>query len=67
MKNLGLAAAVAASVAVTGCATNPYGSTGYDPYYNNTPYGNQSAGRAATGAAAGGVAGAIAGAGVSTS
>jgi uncharacterized protein YcfJ len=61
-KYLGITAALAASVAVTGCATNPYGYN--DPYYNN-----QQVGRAATGAAAGAVGGAIAGAvipGVST-
>ena len=60
-KYLGITAAMAASVAVTGCATNPYG-------YQD-PYQQQQMGRAATGAAAGGVAGAIAGAvipGVST-
>ena len=63
MKKLGLATALTASVAVTGCATYPnqYGS---DPYYNsgyNTPYSNQQAGRAAAGAAIGAVGGAIAG------
>ena len=62
-KHLGLTALVAASIGVTGCATNPYGYN--DPYYGN----QQQAGRAATGAAAGAVGGAIAGAvipGVST-
>ena len=52
---------MAASVAVTGCATNPYG-------YQD-PYAQQQTRRAATGAAAGAVGGAIAGAvipGVST-
>ena len=61
-KYLGITAALAASVAVSGCATNPYG-------YNNDPYANQQAGRAATGAAAGAVGGAVLGAivpGVST-
>ncbi len=63
-KYLGITAALAASVAVTGCATsNPYGYN--DPYNNNNPQ----AGRAATGAAAGAVAGGVLGAvvpGVST-
>ena len=63
-KYLGITAALAASVAVTGCATqNPYGYN--DPYYNNTGQ----AGRTATGAAAGAVAGGVLGAvvpGVST-
>jgi hypothetical protein len=70
MKKLGLAAALAASVAVTGCATptqygyDPYGyNNGYYPNgYNNGYYNNSTAGRAATGAAIGGVGGAIAGA-----
>ncbi len=65
-KYLGITAALAASVAVTGCATNnPYGYN--DPYYNNG--NNPDAGRVATGAAGGAVAGAVAGAvipGVST-
>jgi hypothetical protein len=71
MKKLGLAAALAASVAVTGCATYP-NQYGYDPYgYNNgyySPYGyngygyNSQLGRAATGAAIGAAGGAIAGA-----
>ena len=68
-KYLGITAALAASVAVTGCATqNPYGYN--DPYYNsgyNNPQGQ--GGRVATGAAGGAVAGAVAGAiipGVST-
>ena len=57
MKRLGLTAAIAASVAVTGCATtNPYGYN--DPYYGR----NADAGRAATGAAVGAGVGAIAGA-----
>jgi hypothetical protein len=54
-KYLGLTAVVAASIGVTGCATNPYGYN--DPYYNN-----QQTSRAAQGAAAGGVAGAVLGA-----
>ena len=65
MRRFGLAVALAASVATTGCATNPY-----DPYYGyNQPYQNEQGRRAATGAAAGAVAGGIAGAvipGVST-
>ena len=55
MRKLGLTAALAAaSVAVTGCATNP-NQYGYDPYgnlngyynngYNNGGYGNQRAGQ----------------------
>ena len=73
MKKLGLAAALAATVTVTGCATTP-NQYGYDPYYGNNGYyqpgyGNTQVGRAATGAAIGAVGGAIAGAvipGVST-
>jgi hypothetical protein len=68
MRKLGLAAALAASVAVTGCATYP-NQYGYDPYYGNNgyygqqyPYTNQQVGRVAGGAAAGAVGGAIAGA-----
>ena len=54
MKRLGLTAALAASVAVSGCATNPYGYNGY---------GNRASdGQVATGAAAGAGLGAIAGA-----
>jgi len=74
MRKLALGAALAASVAVSGCST--YGSGyGYDPYYNNGYYGQQPAGydsqgrRIATGAAVGAVGGAVAGAvipGVST-
>ena len=68
MKRLAITGALAASIAVSGCATtSPYGYN--DPYYNNG-YGNQGqAGRAATGAAAGAVAGGVLGAvvpGVST-
>jgi outer membrane lipoprotein SlyB len=61
-KYLGITAALAASVAVSGCATNPYGYN--DPYYQNSQ-----GQRAATGAAAGAIGGAVAGAvipGVST-
>ena len=58
-KYLGITAALAASVAVTGCATsNPYGYN--DPYYNSGH--DPRAGRVATGAAGGAVAGAVAGA-----
>jgi len=76
MMKLGLAAVLAASVAVSGCST--YGSGyGYDPYYNNGyyqgqngysgqqqqyPYTNGQVGRVAGGAAVGAVGGAIAGA-----
>jgi uncharacterized protein YcfJ len=61
MKKFGLAAALAASVAVTGCATAP-GQYGYDPYgrNNNYPMSNQ-AGSTAAGAAIGAIGGAIAG------
>jgi outer membrane lipoprotein SlyB len=69
MKRLALTVALAGSIALTGCATNPY----QDPYYGyNQPYygqQNDQARRAATGAAIGGAAGAIGGAilpGVST-
>ena len=71
MRKLGLAAALAASVAVTGCATYP-NQYGYDPYgspyynngyYNNGYYNNGSrVGNAAAGAAIGAVGGAVAGA-----
>jgi hypothetical protein len=60
-KHLGLTAALAASIAVTGCATNPYGYGYNDPYYNNGYYNNSQAGRAATGAAVGAIGGAVAG------
>ena len=72
MRKIGLAAALAASVAVTGCATYP-NQYGYDPYYGNNgyynngyygqaPYGGSSQGaNIATGAAVGAVGGAIAG------
>jgi len=56
MNRLALTGALAASIAVTGCATNPYGYN--DPYYGS----NQSAtSRAATGAAVGAVGGAVLG------
>jgi outer membrane lipoprotein SlyB len=71
MKKLGLAAALAATVAVSGCATYP-NQYGYDPYGQNGYYGNNgyqqgytydSQGRRiATGAIGGAVAGGIAGA-----
>jgi len=57
MKRLALTGALAASIAVTGCATsNPYGYN--DPYYGNN---QNTAGRAATGAAVGAVGGAVLG------
>ena len=56
MKRLALASALAASIAVTGCATNPYGYN--DPYYGRT---DPNIARAGTGAAAGAVGGAILG------
>ena len=59
-KYLGISAAIAASVAVTGCATNnPYGYN--DPYYNGGQ-NNPQAGNVATGAVGGAVAGGVAGA-----
>lgn len=61
MKKLALTAALAASIGVSACATNPYG-------YND-PYAAEQQRRAATGAAAGAVGGAVLGAvvpGVST-
>ncbi len=66
-KHLGITAALAASVAVTGCATsNPYGYN--DPYYNSGQQ-NPNASGAVQGATAGAVAGGVLGAvvpGVST-
>jgi uncharacterized protein YcfJ len=65
MKKVAITAALAASFAVSACATNPYGYN--DPYYNGQS--NDQARRAATGAAAGAVAGGVIGAvvpGVST-
>ncbi len=55
-KTFGLTALVAASMGVTGCATNPYGYN--DPYYNNGQ-GARTAQGAAAGAVAGGVLGAV--------
>ena len=57
MNRLALTGALVASIAVTGCATNPYGYN--DPYYGNRADPN--VGRAATGAAAGAVGGAVLG------
>ena len=52
MKRLAMTAVVAASVGLTGCATNPYGSQyGYNDPYNT----NQQAGRTAAGVAAGAI------------
>lgn len=73
MRKLGLAAAVAASVAVTGCATygpgygynSPYGYNGggyYDQYGYWHPGTSSTGARVATGAAIGAATGAIAGA-----
>ena len=57
---LGLTAAMAASIAVTGCATNPgYGYN--DPYYNNQ-YRNPQTGNVVGGAALGAAGGAAVGA-----
>ena len=56
MKRLAITSALAASIAVSGCATNPYGYN--DPYYGNS---RVDAGRTATGAAVGAAAGAVAG------
>src|SRR6476469_4495540 len=70
MRKLGLAAALAATVAVSGCATYP-NQYGYDPSYGNGYYGNgygqpyygsnSTGANVATGAAMGAVGGAIAG------
>jgi hypothetical protein len=77
MSKLGLAAVLAASIAVTGCQTYP-NQYGYDPYgynngynpngayypngYNNGYYGNSQASGAVKGAVIGGIAGGVAGA-----
>ena len=58
MKKIALTAALAASLGVSACATNPYGYN--DPYYGSN--NNDQARRAASGAAIGGAAGAVAGA-----
>jgi outer membrane lipoprotein SlyB len=55
MKRLVLASAIASSVALSGCATNPYG------YNNGYQYDSQGR-RVATGAVIGGASGAVAGA-----
>ena len=68
MKKLALSAALAGAMALTGCATTPYGN-GYDPYYGNNGYNNGGIGNTATGAVAGAALGAGIGAvvpGVST-
>jgi hypothetical protein len=57
MKKSAITAALAASIAVTGCATSPYGYN--DPYYGSN---NEQARRAATGAAVGAAGGAAVGA-----
>ena len=58
MNRLALTGALAASIAVTGCATsNPYGYN--DPYYGSRD--QSAASRAATGAAVGAVGGAVLG------
>ena len=73
MRKLGLAVALAATVSLAGCATQPYGYSPYgynNGYYNNgyygqpygQPYGNSQAGNAVAGAAIGAAGGAIAGA-----
>src|SRR3954469_11283872 len=75
MRKFALGAALAASVAVTGCSTYGAGNGyGYDPYYNNGyyqngyygqpqqyPYTNGQVGRVVGGAAAGAVGGAVLG------
>jgi hypothetical protein len=71
MKRLLISAALATTVALGGCATEPYGPYGYNspygysPYGYGTPYGygsNSQLGNAAAGAALGAAGGAIAGA-----
>ena len=60
-KRLGITAAIAASMAVTGCATSPgYGYN--DPYYNNGGYRDPQTGNVVGGAAIGAATGAVAGA-----
>ena len=56
MNRLALSAALATSIAVTGCATNPYGYN--DPYYGNRS-ANRTLGGAAVGAAVGAGVGAV--------
>ena len=71
MRKLGLAVALAATVSLAGCATQPYGYSPYgynngyynNGYYNNNGYTYDSQGRrVVTGAVGGAVAGGIAGA-----
>jgi hypothetical protein len=69
MRKLGLAAALAASVAVTGCASygpgygyNGYNNQGYYDQYGNWHPADNTAGRVATGAAIGALGGAAVGA-----
>ena len=57
MNRFALTSALAASLAVSACATNPYGYN--DPYYGSQQ--SSQAGRAATGAAVGAVGGAVLG------
>jgi hypothetical protein len=60
MKRVVLASAIASSLALTGCATDPYG---YNGGYQNSGYQYDSQGRrVATGAAIGGATGAVVGA-----
>jgi uncharacterized protein YcfJ len=59
MRKSYLTAALAASIAVTGCATPRYG---YNDPYNNDPYYNQRNNNQAEGAVAGGAIGAVGGA-----
>jgi uncharacterized membrane protein len=60
MKRVVLASAIASSLALTGCATDPYG---YKGGYQNSGYQYDSQGRrVATGAAIGGATGAVVGA-----
>jgi hypothetical protein len=69
MKKFGMVAALAASAAVSGCATYPNQYGNNDPYYNNGYYGqpapgynNSQAGNVVGGAAVGAATGAVAGA-----
>ncbi|MCY7397677.1 MAG: hypothetical protein LH466_02400 [Sphingomonas bacterium] len=60
MKKLALTSALAATLTLSACATNPYGYSNNDPYYGNR--NTSQGGRVAGGAAIGGVAGAVVGA-----
>jgi hypothetical protein len=60
MRKFYLSAALAASIAVSGCTTPGYGYN--DPYYNNGYNQNRQAQGAVTGGAIGAVGGAVAGA-----